>query len=53
MTADLHAPMSAFRQITSALPPEADIPVSPRGSHQIAEILQGVKFKDGEKLTES
>jgi hypothetical protein len=23
------------------------------GSHQIAEIIQGVKFKDGEKLTES
>jgi hypothetical protein len=22
------------------------------GSHQIAEIIQGVKFKDGEKLTE-
>jgi hypothetical protein len=23
------------------------------GSHQIAEIIQGVNFKDGEKLTES
>ena len=22
------------------------------GSHQIADIIQGVKFKDGEKLTE-
>ncbi len=28
MTADIHAPMSAFRQITSARPPEADIPAS-------------------------
>jgi len=27
--------------------------LSPRGSHQIAEIIQGVKFKDGKKLTES
>ena len=27
--------------------------LSPRGSHQIAEIIQGVKFKDGDNLTES
>ncbi len=24
----------------------------PDGSHQLAEIIRGVKFKDGEKLTE-